>query len=156
MAILVGTNTALIDDPQLTTRLWPGKSPVRLVIDMDLRLPSSLKLFNDHNKTIIFNSIKHEENGNRFYYRLKEEKNLVSQIVGALRSLEIQSVLIEGGATLLQSFIDAGLWDEARVITNEQMIIGEGFLAPALQHHQLQSSEHVFSDVIQTFKNKNI
>ncbi len=156
MAILVGTNTALIDDPQLTTRLWPGKSPVRLVIDMDLKLPSSLKLFNDHNRTIIFNSIKHTENGNRFYYRLKEDKNLVSQIVVALRSLEIQSVLIEGGATLLQSFIDAGLWDEARIITNEQMIIGEGVLAPVLKHHQLQTSEHVFSDVIQTFKNKNI
>ncbi len=156
MAILVGTNTALIDDPQLTTRLWPGKSPVRLVIDMDLRLPSSLKLFNDHNRTIIFNSIKHEENGNRFYYRLKEDKNLVCQIVEALRSLEILSVLIEGGAKLLQSFIDEGLWDEARIITNEQMIIGEGLQAPVLKRHQLQSSENVFSDIIQTFKNKNI
>jgi diaminohydroxyphosphoribosylaminopyrimidine deaminase/5-amino-6-(5-phosphoribosylamino)uracil reductase len=57
---------------------------------------------------------------------------------------------------LLQSFIDAGLWDEARIITNEQMIIGEGVLAPVLQHHQLQTCKHFFSDLIQTFKNKYI
>ncbi len=81
---------------------------------------------------------------------------MVSQILEALYSLQIQSVLIEGGAKLLQSFIDEGLWDEARIITNEQMIIGEGVLAPVLQHHQLQTSEHFFSDLIQTFKNKYI
>ena len=156
MAILVGTNTALIDDPQLTTRLWPGKSPVRLVIDMDLKLPSSLRLFDGHSRTIVFNRIKQEENENLFFYRLKVEMNLVSQILEVLYSLQIKSVLIEGGATLLQSFIDAGLWDEARVITNEQMIIGEGVLAPVLKHHQLQTCEHFFSDIIQTFKNKYI
>jgi diaminohydroxyphosphoribosylaminopyrimidine deaminase / 5-amino-6-(5-phosphoribosylamino)uracil reductase len=57
-AILVGTNTALLDDPELTTRLWPGPSPVRLVLDRDLKLPSSLKIFNQEVKTIIFNCIK--------------------------------------------------------------------------------------------------
>lgn len=156
MAILVGTNTALLDDPQLTTRLWPGKNPVRLVIDMDLRLPSSLKLFDGHNRTIVFNSIKQEENGNQVYYRLKGGVNLVSQILEALYSLQIQSVLIEGGAKLLQSFINEGVWDEARVITNEQMIIGEGLAAPVLQNHKLQSSKNIFSDNIRAFKNKNI
>jgi len=156
MAILVGTNTALIDDPQLTTRLWPGKSPVRLVIDMDLKLPSSLRLFDGHSRTIVFNRIKQEENENLFFCRLKVEMNLVSQILEVLYSLQIKSVLVEGGAKLLQSFIDKGLWDEARIITNEGMIIGEGLQAPVLKHHQLQTSEHVFSDVIQTFKNKNI
>lgn len=156
MSILVGTNTASLDDPHLTTRLWPGKNPVRLVIDMDLKLPSSLKLFDDQCRTIIFNGVRHEENGNRFYFRLKEGENLIGQIIEALYNLQIQSVLIEGGAKLLQSFIDEGLWDEARIITNEQMIIGEGVLAPVLQHYKLHTSENVFSDNIQVFKNKNI
>ena len=60
-SILVGTNTALLDDPELTTRNWNGPSPVRLVVDMDLKLPSSLKIFNDKQRTIIFNTVKHEE-----------------------------------------------------------------------------------------------
>ncbi len=155
MAILVGTNTALIDDPQLTTRLWPGKNPLRLVIDMNLKLPSSLKLFTDNNKTIVFNGIKQEENGNVVYCRLQKEKNIIPQILATLYRMQIQSVLVEGGTKLLQSFIDEGLWDEARIIINEKMIIGEGLLAPVLKHHLLQSSENIFSDHIRRYKNKN-
>ena len=60
-AILIGTNTALLDDPELTTRLWPGRSPVRLILDMDLRLPAHLKIFDRSVRTIVFNSIKEEE-----------------------------------------------------------------------------------------------
>ncbi|MDQ3682035.1 MAG: dihydrofolate reductase family protein, partial [Bacteroidota bacterium] len=108
------------------------------------------------NRTIVFNRIKQEEDGNQVYYLLKGGMNMVRQILEALYSLQIQSVLIEGGAKLLQSFIDEGMWDEARIITNEQMIIGEGLPAPVLQHYQLQSSENIFSDNIRTFKNKNI
>src|SRR6185436_9558681 len=70
-AILVGTNTALLDDPELTTRLWTGKSPVRMVTDMNLKLPASLKVFDKKIKTIVFNSIKQEEDGNLLYYKLK-------------------------------------------------------------------------------------
>src|SRR6185295_1592945 len=58
-SILVGTNTALLDDPELTARLWPGPSPIRLIIDMDLKLPSSLKIFNQQQRTIIFNTKIH-------------------------------------------------------------------------------------------------
>ena len=116
-AILVGTNTALYDNPELTTRLWAGHSPVRLVLDMNLRLPSSLKLFNQEVHTIIFNSIKQEVEGNPQYYRLNKADNVIHQMMDALYHLKIQSVLVEGGARLLQSFIDEGLWDEVRVIT---------------------------------------
>ena len=82
-AILVGTNTALQDDPSLTTRLWHGNNPVRLIIDMNLRLPSHLKIFNKETKTIIFNKQKHEEEGNLIFYKIDEE-NLVTQILMAL------------------------------------------------------------------------
>ncbi len=81
---------------------------------------------------------------------------MAHQILEALYNLQIPSVLIEGGAKLLQSFIDKGLWDEARIITNEQMIIGDGLPAPVLTHHELKSSEHIFSDNIQMFKRKNV
>ncbi len=95
-AILVGTNTALFDDPSLTTRLWKGANPLRLVVDMNLRLPSNLQLFNKQVRTIVFNSLKHEEQENLLYYQVTQDVNLVHQIVNALYQLKVQSVLVEG------------------------------------------------------------
>jgi diaminohydroxyphosphoribosylaminopyrimidine deaminase / 5-amino-6-(5-phosphoribosylamino)uracil reductase len=131
-AILVGTNTALTDDPALTTRLWSGRHPVRAVIDMDLRLPQDLKLFNRKHPTIVFNTVNHLEEENIFYYMVTREENLIPQVVQALYQLKLQSVIVEGGALLLQSFIDAGLWDEIRTITNNDLLVTEGLRAPEL------------------------
>src|SRR5207248_709054 len=97
------------DDPSLTTRLWNGPDPVRLVVDMNLRLPSSLQLFNGKVRTIVFNGLQHQEQENLLYYQVTHDVNIVHQIVHALYHLNIQSVLVEGGAQLLQSFIDEGL-----------------------------------------------
>ncbi|MBL7743449.1 MAG: bifunctional diaminohydroxyphosphoribosylaminopyrimidine deaminase/5-amino-6-(5-phosphoribosylamino)uracil reductase RibD, partial [Chitinophagaceae bacterium] len=97
-SIMVGTNTALHDDPELTTRLWPGHSPVRLVVDMSLRLPSFLHVFDRKAKTIVFNTVKHEEQGDLIYYQVTEDVSLVHQVVNALYQLKLQSVLVEGGA----------------------------------------------------------
>ncbi|MEI2739995.1 MAG: bifunctional diaminohydroxyphosphoribosylaminopyrimidine deaminase/5-amino-6-(5-phosphoribosylamino)uracil reductase RibD [Chitinophagaceae bacterium] len=131
-AILVGTNTALLDNPELTTRLWPGPSPTRLVIDMNLRLPGSLKVFSGEVKTVVFNSVKQEESRNLIYYKLDKDKDIVAQLIRALYQLKIQSVLVEGGVKLLQSFIDTGIWDEVRVISNMQLTSGNGLAAPLL------------------------
>jgi diaminohydroxyphosphoribosylaminopyrimidine deaminase / 5-amino-6-(5-phosphoribosylamino)uracil reductase len=155
-AILVGTNTALSDDPELTTRLWQGPSPIRLVIDMDLRLPATLKIFNREVKTIIFNSIKQEEQTNLIYHQLKKNNNLIPQLLTALYQLKIQSVLVEGGAKLLQSFIDEGIWDEARVINNEELTLWQtqdnnGLNAPILENAILTESEKIFSDTLETY-----
>lgn len=155
-AILVGTNTALFDDPSLTTRLWNGPDPVRLVIDMNLRLPPSLQLFNGKVKTIVFNSLQHEEYENLLYYQVTHGVNIVHQVVHALYQLNIQSVLVEGGARLLQSFIDEGVWDEARIITNNELVIPAGLPAPHLQHGRLQKQESLFSDTIHYFVNPQI
>jgi diaminohydroxyphosphoribosylaminopyrimidine deaminase / 5-amino-6-(5-phosphoribosylamino)uracil reductase len=152
-AILVGTNTALFDDPSLTTRLWNGPDPVRLVIDMNLRLPSSLQLFNRKVKTIVFNSLRHEEHENLLYYQVTHDVNIVHQVVHALYQLKIQSVLVEGGAQLLQSFIDEGLWDEVRVITNNELTVPSGLAAPQLATGRLQQQESFFSDTINYFVN---
>jgi diaminohydroxyphosphoribosylaminopyrimidine deaminase/5-amino-6-(5-phosphoribosylamino)uracil reductase len=152
-AILVGTNTALFDDPALTTRLWNGPDPVRLVVDMNLRLPSSLQLFNQQVKTIVFNSVRQEEKENLLYYQVTQDVSLVHQVVQALYQLKILSVLVEGGAQLLQSFIDEGLWDEIRVITNTEQVVTQGLPAPRMQSGRLLHQETMFSDTLQYFVN---
>jgi len=153
-SILIGTNTALLDDPELTTRHWTGPSPVRLVIDMDLKLASTLKIFNDKQRTIIFNSIKHEENGKLSYYQVTEDVNLVDQIVNALYQMKIQSVIVEGGAQLLQSFIDEGIWDETRIIKNEELIINNGLPAPILSIKNTGQGTRILNDSIKIYQNE--
>jgi len=155
-AILVGTNTALFDDPQLTTRHWPGNHPIRLVVDRDLRLPSTLQLFDAQVRTIVFNTRQHEErNPNLLYYQVTRDVDLVHQVSNALYQLNILSVLVEGGAQLLQSFIDAGYWDEARIITNQQLFAGAGIAAPVLPSATLVHTEQIGSDRIHILmKNK--
>jgi diaminohydroxyphosphoribosylaminopyrimidine deaminase/5-amino-6-(5-phosphoribosylamino)uracil reductase len=148
MAILVGTNTALFDDPELTTRLWPGSNPTRLVVDMDLRLPSSLKLFNGSVRTIVFNKHRHDEKDNVSWYQVTDDVSLAAQVMNALYQLKIQSVMIEGGAYLLQSFIDEGVWDEARIITNEGLVLGNGLPAPVLKNYRIVASEKLGPDGI--------
>src|ERR1700744_3610022 len=135
-SILVGTRTALADDPALTARLWNGPDPIRLVIDKELRLPRSLQLFDRKVKTIVFNSLRHEEEDNLLYYQLATDSSLIHQLSMALWRLNIQSVLVEGGARLLQSFIDEGYWDEARVITNTELELPGGLAAPVLNMPQ--------------------
>jgi diaminohydroxyphosphoribosylaminopyrimidine deaminase/5-amino-6-(5-phosphoribosylamino)uracil reductase len=153
-AILVGANTALTDNPSLTNRLWNGRNPVRMVIDRDLSLPASLALFNKEAQTIIFNTVKHEEKKNLRYYRLANGASLAQQICDACRLLNIQSVLIEGGTQLLQLFIDAGLWSECRIITNEKMYVENGLAAPELNNALLTASEHLLNDRIDYFRKK--
>ena len=149
-AILVGTKTALLDNPSLTNRLWKGKNPIRLVIDTTLKLPLTLELFNQQQKTIVFNYLQHQEHETLFYYQLNREENVVQQIVKTCFKLNIQSILVEGGATLLQSFINQNLWDEARIITNKSLQIKQGLSAPNLVGNLLQE-ENYFTDNIQYF-----
>jgi diaminohydroxyphosphoribosylaminopyrimidine deaminase/5-amino-6-(5-phosphoribosylamino)uracil reductase len=151
-AILVGTNTALFDDPSLTTRLWKGNNPVRLVIDMDLRLPSSLQLFDGTHRTIVFNSRQHEEQNNLLYYQVTKDASLVHQVCNALYQLNIQSVLIEGGTQLLQSFIDENMFDEVRIITNTSLQTANGIPAPVASNLQLKDTMQLQSDTISFYK----
>lgn len=154
-AILVGYNTALKDNPALTTRLWRGKDPARIVIDKQLKLPSSAKLFSKQTNTIIFNFVKNSTEKNLTFIKLKKE-NYLEEILNSLYDLNIQSVLIEGGAKTLQSFIDIGFWDEARVIVNEEMIIENGINAPEMKNFKLVTEERFFSDIIHYYENSNL
>jgi diaminohydroxyphosphoribosylaminopyrimidine deaminase/5-amino-6-(5-phosphoribosylamino)uracil reductase len=150
-SILVGTHTAMLDNPELSTRLWPGPSPVRLVVDMDLKLPAELKLFDKSIRTVIFNKVKNEEQGQLLYYRVTERQHLVHQIMNALYQLKLISVLVEGGAKLHQSFIDEGLWDEIRVIQNRELLINKGLEAPVFNKQDANSELRLGADVITTW-----
>ncbi len=130
-AILVGYQTALHDNPELSVRDWTGKSPVRIVIDKNLQLDPSLHLFDRSIKTICYNLIRNEEQiHNLSFVKLKAE-DIALQLLEDLHSRDIQSVLIEGGAKTLNQFLERGLWDEARVFKSEQKF-EEGIPAPIL------------------------
>ena len=153
-AILVGTNTALHDNPKLTTRLWKGKNPVRIVIDLFLKLPTRLHLFDNSVYTIVINTIKNEEGENISFLKIDEKDDLLAALMDILYNKKLTSLIVEGGARLLQSFIDAGLWDEARVITNNSLLLQEGIAAPVLPITNLISTEIILTDTICSFKNK--
>ena len=149
--IMVGTNTALMDDPLLTNRLWYGSNPVRIVIDLELKLPSSVHLFDGSVKTIVFNLLKHEENDSITYYQVTEDVNIVHQVLNGLYQLKITSIMIEGGARLLQSFIDEDAWDEARVITNKSLKAPDGVPSPVLKKFSAECEETIGNDVIKYY-----
>jgi diaminohydroxyphosphoribosylaminopyrimidine deaminase/5-amino-6-(5-phosphoribosylamino)uracil reductase len=151
-AILVGTRTALVDDPALTVRLWNGPDPIRLVVDKELRLPSSLQIFDGRVRTIVFNLIRHQEGGVIEYYQLSPDSSFIHQISVALTQLKIQSVLVEGGARMLQAWIDEGDWDEARVITNSELVIPGGLAAPELKDARLAGSETLLDDTVRYYR----
>jgi len=152
-AILVGTNTVLKDDPSLTTRLWKGNNPVRVVIDKELKIPSSLKIFNEEAKTIVFNFLKNAAEKNVQFIKLNRQ-SFLKEMLHSLFENNIQSVLVEGGTKTLQSFIDIGLWDEARIITNETMVVEGGIDAPQIKDFSLIHLEKYFTDSITYFKRK--
>lgn len=130
-AIMVGTNTARLDNPQLNVRLVSGNNPLRIVLDENLLLAESLNLFDGLHATLVFTSKKKNAKNNTEYVTIDFEKNVLQQVMTVLFQKQIQSVMVEGGSKLLQSFIDANLWDEARVFISE-MLIGDGVAAPRL------------------------
>ncbi|MBI1766946.1 MAG: bifunctional diaminohydroxyphosphoribosylaminopyrimidine deaminase/5-amino-6-(5-phosphoribosylamino)uracil reductase RibD [Bacteroidetes bacterium] len=147
-AVLVGTRTASHDNPLLTVRDWSGRNPTRIVIDRFLRLNSHLHLFDKKTKTICYNVLRHEEHVDLLFVRL-DENNFIGDLVNDLQGQKIQSVIIEGGAQTLQLFIDAKLWDQARVFTSSRTF-GDGIKAPVF-HGILTSEQFIQSDRLEFF-----
>lgn len=152
-AIMVGTNTALNDNPQLNVREWSGKNPLRVVIDLHDRLPQSLNIFDKSVATLVFSLTKETEEKNLVFVKVKNEKKLIEEVLSELFKRNIQSVIVEGGATLLQSFIDQNLWDEARVFIGNKYFIN-GLKAPDLIG-ELVKKETIDSDDLMFYKNSN-
>ena len=129
-AIVVGAATARIDNPSLTTRYWPGKSPLRVVLSHNLSIPDDLNLLNDGLPTIVYNSMKNETVGAVEY--VKMDTSQPQSWLEDLYHRGMTSVMVEGGTQVLQQMIDAGAWDEARIETSPRRV-GQGVPAPAIE-----------------------
>ncbi len=157
-AILVGTQTALLDNPELTVRDWHGKNPVRILIDKDLRVPSTSRIYNEKSSTIVFTE-KTPENipgSNVEYIRtcfegVGETLNL-EILLGKLYEKNLQSLIVEGGSSLLNSFIQSGIWDEMRIETALILTVPEGVPAPPVSGYCIQK-EIIGNQMIERFVN---
>ena len=131
---MVGTDTARMDNPHLDVRVWAGPQPVRVVVDSKHRLTAGLHLFDGSQPTLTYDT-----------------QNLFD-ILADLYSRGLQSLLVEGGAKLLQSFMDAGLWDEI-VVEEAPVCLGDGVEAPVLPKHLAGKREEHFGHPFYTFTN---
>ncbi len=114
-AIMVGTNTVLKDNPSLTTRHWYGKNPLRVIVDRKGKILNNYKIFDQEAETIVFTELVGEKtvSGNTTFYPASFNEDILALIMNKLNEMNIDSLLVEGGRQLLQSFIDINLWDEA-------------------------------------------
>lgn len=136
-AILVGTKTALTDNPSLTVRKVSGKNPIRILIDFDLKVPENHNIFNDEARTLIFNTKQETEIGRLKWIKISRE-NFLENLTQKLYENEIQSVIVEGGRHTLQQFIDANFWDEAIVLKNNNLFLENGTKSPKLNAKSLK------------------
>jgi diaminohydroxyphosphoribosylaminopyrimidine deaminase/5-amino-6-(5-phosphoribosylamino)uracil reductase len=148
-AILVGYQTALIDNPKLTTRLVEGSSPLRIVLDDDLSLPNSHHLWADEYPTLFITQIKDQVQSNSLksvVYIIKDE-NYQEAILDILFKMGIYRLIIEGGAQTLKYFIAKNLWDEARIIRSNKALVS-GIRAPFI-NGKLYKKEKLEDDTLE-------
>lgn len=152
-SILIGTMTALRDNPSLTTREVEGRNPIRILIDIDLKVPQDYHIFNNESETLVFNSLRDDESGNVKFIKTSRE-NFIENLLKKLHERQIQSVIIEGGSLVLQQFIDTDLWDESIVIKNKNLLLENGTKAP--KFNKTPFKEENFQDnSIEFYLNKN-
>ncbi len=149
-AIMVGVNTAIYDDPALNVRSYIGKDPIRVLVDRNLKTPGQLKIKDQSIPTLVYN-IKENLQSDQLEYVKLGQKEFLSELLLDLGKRQIQSVIIEGGAALLNAFIEAGLWDEARIFTAANQF-EEGFKAPMVSG-ELVSVSNVLGDELKIYLN---
>lgn len=130
-AIMVGTRTAILDNPQLNVRNWYGKHPLRIFIDRTLKVPSNSRLLDNSVKTWVITEVEHADDRLTHYEKIDFSADVLSQLMTSLHRSNIQSVLVEGGSQLLQSFIDTDLWDEIYV-EKADVLLTNGVKSPSL------------------------
>jgi len=152
-AILVGTNTVAIDNPQLNVRYGNGRSPKRIVIDRTLKLDKGLNIFDQSVETLIFNELKTEFDGKNKYIALEDFGRYVPEyILYQLYLQDIQSVIVEGGAYTIDRFIKAGLWDEARIFTGTPTL-KDGIKAPDIEGFEQEEKKLTGADSLRILYN---
>lgn len=153
-AILTGTKTVLLDNPQLTVREWSGNNPLRLVIDENLLVNKNSKVLDKSADTIVFNSKKDEVIDNVEWLKIDFHNEIITQILSILFKRDILSLIVEGGRETLQSFIDNGFWDEARIFTGNCFFFG-GVRAPEIKGIH-QNTRSIGEDKLSFIKNQDI
>lgn len=154
-AILVGTNTVIADNPKLNVRSWYGNNPIRIVLDKSLRIPKTSNVFDGSVKTIVITEAKDNRNDQQckalFFEAIDFNEKIAEQICAVLHKHQIQSVIIEGGTKTLQTFIDANLWDEARVFTGETSFV-KGIKSPIFLA-KTTSETKIKNDILKIYNN---
>ncbi|MEC5167001.1 diaminohydroxyphosphoribosylaminopyrimidine deaminase/5-amino-6-(5-phosphoribosylamino)uracil reductase [Flavobacterium sp. PL11] len=137
-AILVGIQTVIDDNPKLDVRDWTGNNPLRVVLDPNNRIPKNSHILDNQVKTILFSNSKiSDEKENTIFENINFEKDIAIHIVELLYNHQIQSVIIEGGAKTLQTFIDANLWDESRIFIGD-IKLSRGIKTPIIEKNQTE------------------
>ncbi|MEM9076563.1 MAG: bifunctional diaminohydroxyphosphoribosylaminopyrimidine deaminase/5-amino-6-(5-phosphoribosylamino)uracil reductase RibD [Bacteroidota bacterium] len=147
-AILVGTQTVLEDNPKLNVRDWKGSNPIRIVLDRTLRIPHSFHVFDSTVKTIILTEVEDKsQHAEAVMYEIIDfSKPLVEQICTILQQYSITSLMVEGGVKTLQSFIDSGIWDEARIFKGTKTF-GSGLDSPKITGNVVHE-KNILSDTL--------
>ncbi|MBP5758634.1 MAG: bifunctional diaminohydroxyphosphoribosylaminopyrimidine deaminase/5-amino-6-(5-phosphoribosylamino)uracil reductase RibD [Bacteroidales bacterium] len=130
-AIMVGTNTVANDNPQLTARLWSGRNPLRITIDRTGRLPKDSHLFDGSTPTLVFTENSSLQNRENLTFVNVDFQNLLPSVLDYLYQNKIQSIIVEGGKQLINSFLQQNLWDEARQLKGS-VEFGSGLPSPAI------------------------
>jgi diaminohydroxyphosphoribosylaminopyrimidine deaminase / 5-amino-6-(5-phosphoribosylamino)uracil reductase len=150
-AILIGTNTAMQDNPSLTTRLVNGRNPLRVIVDLKAKIPNTHTLFTDGLPTLVIGPKR--SNINVDYLEVNEETNIWPQLLEELYKRGVIQLLVEGGSHVLSQFIDYNNWDEIHVISSN-VSWSEGISAPHVEHLQPESNFNLGKDLITIYRNK--
>ncbi|MCL4109157.1 UNVERIFIED_CONTAM: hypothetical protein GTU68_028338 [Idotea baltica] len=148
-SIMVGTETALNDNPQLNNRLYHGPSPLRIIMDRKGRLPPKHQLLNGKIPTLIFTYGKRDIRDNLEFVQIAEGDSELDQVFKVLYERNVGSVMIEGGEKLLSSCLKSGLWDECRVITSDSLL-EQGIPSPTLPMANWHQEYVIGGDTVRT------
>jgi len=153
-AILVGTNTVLSDNPKLNVRDWVGKNPIKIVLDKELKIPKNYSVYQSCEKTIVITEKKQKQTDeNIIFETINFQQNRNQQILEILYKHQIQSVIIEGGSKVLNSFIKDNLWNEARVFVSNTFF-ENGIKAPVLNSHPIGKTQ-LQNDILYFYVNNH-
>ena len=139
MAIMVGTNTALIDNPKLLNTHWAGRNPIRVLLDRHQRVPKDYNIFSQDAPTIVYS-----------------DNTDWQFVLSDLADRNIHSVLVEGGATLLNNILKSGIFDEIHIEINPTLRLGEGIVAPCdtSSFGSLFEEQHIAGNILYTYERK--
>ena len=149
-AVLIGSETARTDNPHLTVRSIEGRNPKRIIISESGNLPSKLNVFDGNAPTIVYSK-------NNFTHAncesvLIPEDNALSFILSDLYHKNIQSVIVEGGTSVLNQFIQNDLWDEIRIFESDSLL-EDGILAPTISL-AISNTEQIGNNILKTIYRK--